>query len=152
MAAGSLTEARSIIETALKDLEGEARSLERALAALGDRQPPASTSPTERKRRPRKRAKPGQRRAEFLEVLGGQPGVTVAQAAKKLGVKPPNALYALAKQLIAEGKVIKRGTGYALKNDPAKGSNPGKSKPRRRLKAKRARASGAKSRASTTKK
>ena len=114
MAVDPVAEARSIIQAALKDLENEARSLERALAGFGDPQRRTSTPSTAPKRRRRRRAKPGQRRDQFLAAVKEQPGITVAQAAKKLGVDPPNALYVLAKRLAKEGEITKTGAGYAL--------------------------------------
>jgi transposase-like protein len=158
MAVDLVAEARSVIQAALRDIEGEIRSLERALAGLGDHQQRTSTPPAAPKRRRRRRAKPGQRRDQFLAAVREQPGISVAQAAKKLGVSPPNALYALAKRLINEGEVTKRGAGYALKG--AAGTTAAKStKPkakRGRGKARRGkvgrRSSGTKAAASPAKK
>jgi hypothetical protein len=158
MAVDPVAEARSVIQAALRDIEGEIRSLERALAGLGDQQQRTPTPRRAPKRRRRRRAKPGQRSEQFLAAVKEQPGITVAQAAKKLGVSPPNALYALAKRLIKEGEVTKRGAGYALKGaagtSAAKSAKP-KAKPGRG-KAKRAKAgrrsSGTKAAASPAKK
>ena len=140
MAVDPVAEARSIIQAALKAIEAEARSLERALASLGDPQQRTSTPSTAPKRRRRRRAKPGQRRDQFLAAVKEQPGITVAQAAKKLGVNPPNALYALAKRLVKDGEITKTGAGYALKGAAATPkAKPGKPKAkRRRSKSKRA--------------
>jgi hypothetical protein len=142
MAVDSVAEARSIIQAALKNLEDEAGSLERALAGLGDPQKRTSTSPTAPKRRRRKRAKPGQRRDQFLAAVKEEPGITVAQAAKRLKVSPPNALYALAKRLVKEGEIAKTGAGYALKGASSTAeAKPGKPKGKRgRSKSKRAKA------------
>jgi hypothetical protein len=142
MAVDSVAEARSIIQAALKSLEDEARSLERALASLGDPQKRASTSPTAPKRRRRRRAGPGQRRDQFLAAVKEEPGITVAQAAKKLRVSPPNALYALAKRLVKDGEIAKTGAGYALKGtSPTAKAKPEKPKAKRgRSKSKRAKA------------
>ena len=92
MAVDPIAEARTMIQSALNDLEAEARRLERALASLGGGRRSSAASPAKRKRRSRRRAKPGQRRDQLLAAVKEQPGITVAQAAKKLGVKPPNAL------------------------------------------------------------
>jgi transposase-like protein len=142
MAVDPVAEARSIIQAALKDLEDESRSLERALAGLGDSQQSKSTPPAAPRRRRHRRAKPGQRRDEFLATVKEQPGITVAQAAKKLGVTPPNALYALAKRLVKDGEITKTGAGYALKGAAATTeAKPRKPKAKRgRSKPKRARA------------
>jgi hypothetical protein len=142
MAVDPVVEARSIVQTALKNLEDEARSLERALAGLGEPQQRTLTPSTAPKRRRRKRAKPGQRRDEFLGAVKKQPGITVAQAAKKLGVSPPNALYALAKRLVKEGEITKTGAGYTRKGSaPTAAAKSGKPKAKRgRSKAKRTKA------------
>jgi Fic family protein len=116
MAVDPVAEARSIVQAALRDVEEEARSLERALASFGDRDRQKASAPARTpKRRRRRRAKLGQRREQFLATVKEQPGITVAQAAKKLGVSPPNALYALAKRLVKEGELTKAGAGYAPK-------------------------------------
>jgi hypothetical protein len=142
MAADSVAQARSMIQTALKEVESEIRSLERALAGLGESRRTSSTPAAAPKRRRRRRAKRGQRREEFLAVVKEQPGITVVQAAKKLGVSPPNALYALAKRLVKEGEVTKRGTGYALKGS-AGGAKATAAKPKARRR--RTKSKGAKS-------
>jgi hypothetical protein len=48
----------------------------------------------------------------FLGLVRDTPGITVAQAAGKMGMARPNALYSVASRLAKEGKVTKRGTGY----------------------------------------
>jgi hypothetical protein len=118
MAVDPVAQARSIIEAALNGVEEETRRLERALAGFGDRRPPAA-APARTPKRRRRRAKPGQRREQFLAAVKEQPGITVAKAAKKLGISPPNALYALAKRLVKEGEITKAGAGYALKKAAA---------------------------------
>jgi transposase-like protein len=134
MAVDPVAEARSIIEAALRGVEEETRRLERALASFGDhgsRVPAPANTPKRRRRR----AKPGQRREQFLATVKEQPGITVAQAAKKLGVSPPNALYALAKRLLKEGEITKAGAGYAPKKATAAPAAPKSPKPK--VKAKR---------------
>jgi hypothetical protein len=158
MTVDPIAEARSIVQAALKAVEDEARSLERALAGLGAPQQRTLTSPTAPRRRRRRRAKPGQRRDEFLAAVKEQPGITVAQAAKKLGVSPPNALYALAKRLVKEGEVTKAGAGYALTDASSSSSSVKSGKPkakRGRRRSKRAgtsQPSGTKTTASPTSK
>jgi len=48
----------------------------------------------------------------FLKLVTDNPGITVAQAASKMGMPRANALYSVASRLSREGKVAKRGTGY----------------------------------------
>jgi hypothetical protein len=45
-------------------------------------------------------------------LVSDNPGITVAQAADRLGMSRPNALYAVASRLTREGKVTKRGAQY----------------------------------------
>ena len=87
------------------DLDAEARSLERALASLGEgvgakRRPgrprkraSVAAAPPQRKRARRKgkggkgkRAPRGQRREQFLAVLQKSPGAKVSEIAKQLGI------------------------------------------------------------------
>lgn len=119
----SLQDIRTSVEQALKDNEAERRQLDKALLYLdmgitpGEGSPLRPSKPTARRRRA-KRAHKGQRKAQFLDAVKEKPEITVAEIAKKLGVSPPNSLYALAKRLAKEGRVVKSGAGYKLK-EPA---------------------------------
>lgn len=53
----------------------------------------------------------GTRTAETLAAVQAQPGITIAELAKKLGIKP-NYLYRVLPPLQKEGKVSKRGKGW----------------------------------------
>jgi transposase-like protein len=134
MAVDPVAQARSIIEAALRGVEEETRRLERALAGFGDGGPRASAPAGTPRRRRRRRAKPGQRREQFLAAVKEQPGITVAKAAKKLGISPPNALYALAKRLVKEGEIIKAGAGYAPKKATAAPAAAKSQKPKAKAK------------------
>lgn len=64
-----------------------------------------------RSKRPGRRPGSGKRAAEALAAITEQPGITVAEMAKKLGMKP-NYLYRVLPTLQAEGKIAKKGRGY----------------------------------------
>ncbi len=126
-----IDEARSRIEAALADLDAERRSLAAALVSL-DGSNKAVPGRARKKPRPaatKKRAGRGQRRAQFLGVVREQPGITVAEASKKIGLTAPNALYPLAKKLVKEKAITKKGSGYAIKSStPVKAKRKGRKK------------------------
>jgi CRP-like cAMP-binding protein len=53
----------------------------------------------------------GDRAAQAVELIAGQPGITVAELAAALGTAP-NYLYRVLPRLQREGKITKRGKGY----------------------------------------
>jgi hypothetical protein len=132
--ANAIDDARSLIQSRLADLDAEAKSLERALASLGDggkarRRGPgrprkaaaaATSAPANpkrsapRKRKRAKRAARGQRREQFLAAVKAKPGARVSELAREIGISPGQG-HALAKRLHKEGAIRKRGKGYALK-------------------------------------
>jgi hypothetical protein len=61
-----------------------------------------------------RRAGGGSQADRFLKLVTDNPGITVAQAASKMGMQRANALYSVASRLSREGKVTKQGTGYHL--------------------------------------
>lgn len=59
---------------------------------------------------PRRIAPAGQRRQQVLDLVNAAPdGITVAQAAEKLGLKDATSLFRIQKQLVADGAVRKDG-------------------------------------------
>jgi hypothetical protein len=59
-----------------------------------------------------RRGRGGSQADRFLKLVTDNPGITVAQAASKMGMARANALYSVASRLSREGKVTKQGTGY----------------------------------------
>jgi hypothetical protein len=130
-----LDDARNLIQSRLTDLEVEAKQLERALEGLGDgssqrhRRPgrpakrvsaeaPASTKPKPRAaRKPRgsKRAKRGQRQEELLAAIKKMRGASPAELADAIGIGS-NQAYGLIRKAEADGRITKKGQGYALKS------------------------------------
>ena len=67
--------------------------------------------------RPRRRARRGQRREEFLQLVKGHPEITIAEAARQIGVSPPQ-ISTLVRRLEEEG-VIQRADGRFVLVAPA---------------------------------
>lgn len=122
-----IEDARKLIAARLTELESEAKSLETALASLGEGEPSngrrksASRRKSTRRRKsapPRRkrkaaRAPRGQRREQFLAELKKSPGAKASEVAKAIGINA-NQAYTLAGRLQKEGAIRKRGKGYRL--------------------------------------
>jgi hypothetical protein len=115
-----LAEKRREIEARLKELrplvEEHAR-LERAAAALDGVTSGGGARRTQRRagrRTGRRRGRPrgsGTRAIQAHELVKGNPGITISELAKKMGIKA-NYLYRVMPTLQKEGKVKKRGRGW----------------------------------------
>jgi CRP-like cAMP-binding protein len=110
--------ARRDIESRLSDLRDEVRRLESALSALTDRRPGsrrgrATTrrAANGRRRRRGRRAGGGTRAAQAERLVKANPGITISELAKKMGITP-NYLYRVMPQLEKDGKVRKRDKGW----------------------------------------
>lgn len=81
-------------------------------------EPKASPSPAPSRRAGKQRAKRsrkgGRSEDRFVEIVGKNPGITVAAVAKKLGLKQPNYLYRVAKAAESGKRVVKEGKGYKV--------------------------------------
>jgi hypothetical protein len=120
-----LDTARKAIEDQLANLRHEVKRLESAAQALtgGPRRGPgrprgggrrrststARKSSTATARRPRRRG--GTRADHALKLVKSQPGITIPELAKKMGIKQ-NYLYRVMPQLQADKKVAKKGKGW----------------------------------------
>jgi hypothetical protein len=85
-----------------------ARSPEEKTATANPRTRTAAT-PTARAGAATPTARAGGRRDQLLALVVAQPGITVAQAAKQLGLKDATGLYAVARRLQDDGLVRKSG-------------------------------------------
>jgi hypothetical protein len=112
-----IAQATAKIEQRLAEVSVERQEIERALQRLNPAGPESSGTRRPSKRR-RRRARPGQRRRQFIDAVTKQPGISVSQIAKAIG-SAPNPLYGLANQLIKDGKVKKEGSGYWIASDSA---------------------------------
>jgi hypothetical protein len=131
--ADTIDAARQLIRSRLADLDAEAKSLERALASLGQgsahkrrrarprRSAPVAAAPPQprrrasRKRKSSKRAPRGQRREQLLAAIKATPGARPAELAKSIGVKSTQ-VHTLIAKARAEKLIVKKGKGYALKS------------------------------------
>jgi transposase-like protein len=119
--ANVIHEARQGLTAALHEIEREEKRLLRALRSLEGRVPGRDRRRARARRsgpRKAKRAPKGKRREQFLAAVKEQPGITVAQAAKKVGV-PASQLYPVARSLHKEKAISKRGAGYRIKAQTA---------------------------------
>lgn len=121
-----LIEARSKLEAALAEINEERQRLERALSHLLDKSGGSSGktgrspagAPSAAPRRKRKRQAPkGQRREEVLKAIANEPGTTAAKVAKKLDISPSQTS-SVAKGLIKDKLVTKKGPAYTAMSRP----------------------------------
>jgi sugar-specific transcriptional regulator TrmB len=113
--ASVLDKARSLIEERLKELDEERKRLEKALSNLkgGRRGPgrPRGSRSTATSGRRRRRRRGGTRADHALKAVQEQPGISAAEIAKKLKIKP-NYVYRVMAGLVEDGRVTKEGRGY----------------------------------------
>ena len=113
----AIEQARQLIEAQLKQLDAEREQLLGALGALPSADG-GSPSRSRAARARRKRARRGQREAQFVADLTDHPDATVAEIAGRLGVAPQG-LYPIARRLVANGSIAKRGHLYSVVALPA---------------------------------
>ncbi len=118
-----LDEARDLVQKRLAELDDERKRLERALAELGGKaagrvgrrpgRPPGSGRKAGKKagaRRGRRR-RSGTRADQAVALVEGSPGISAAEVAKTMKIKP-NYLYRVLGDLEKEGRVKKKGRQY----------------------------------------
>jgi hypothetical protein len=108
--------ARKAIDEQLANLRQEIKRLEAAAAALGGARPGRRRGPgrprgsaTGRKRGRRRGS--GTRAAQAQKLVTENPGITISDLAKKMGIKQ-NYLYRVMPQLEADKKVRKKDKGW----------------------------------------
>lgn len=95
--------------TAKRDeLLAEVAEVESALSALSG----VGKTQTRRSRKATGSTSSVNRREQFIQIVGESPGITVAQAADKMGMAGPNYLYRVAGQLAEQGKLRKDGAKF----------------------------------------
>jgi sugar-specific transcriptional regulator TrmB len=113
-----LDQARSLLEDRIKELDDERRKLERTLSDMtggrvGRRRPGRPKGSTTRRTSGRKR---GRRRAtradQAVKHVKANPGITASEIAKKMRIQP-NYVYRVMGELQKQGRVKKKGKGYA---------------------------------------
>ena len=119
MATGAVDQAAELLKNRIRELEGELSRLQRALSSLtdgrqgrrGPGRPPGSrgTTRTATRRQGRRR---GTRADQAVRLIKANPGISAAEVAKKLRIKP-NYLYRVLGEIQKEGRVKKSGRAYS---------------------------------------
>jgi len=118
-----LDQARSLIEGRLKELDSERARLERTLnditgGRVGRRRPGRPKGSTSKRASGRKTTgrKRGRRRStradQAVKIVKDNPGITASEVAKRMKIAP-NYVYRVMGDLQKQGKVKKKGKGYA---------------------------------------
>jgi len=120
MVTGAVDQAAKLLKTRIRELEGELSKLQRALASLTDgrqgRRGPGrprgsgSGATSSTAARPRRRRR-GTRADQAVRLIKANPGITAAEVAKKMRIKP-NYLYRVLGDLQNEGRLKKSGRSY----------------------------------------
>jgi DNA invertase Pin-like site-specific DNA recombinase len=110
--------AQRIIKERISELEREGSDLKQALQALDGRQRGGGRGRTKPRRRTASRdqadREPGKRQQQFLTTVKKSPGARASDVAKAIGIAPQQA-YGIARSLQRQGRIRRRGKGYALK-------------------------------------
>lgn len=120
-----LDEARDLVKKRLAELDDERKRLERALAELGGKVTGRPGRPGRRPGRPRgsgakttaaaapkkRRRRKGTRADQAVKLVEGSPGISAADIAKTMKIKP-NYLYRVLGDLEKEKRVTKKGRQY----------------------------------------
>ena len=118
-----LDEKRREIEARMEELRpnvDEYHRLEAAAKALAGAQAPTSTTTSSRRPLPRRSSGTGRagrprgsgtRGNQALEIVRGQPGITIPEIAEKMGIQQ-NYLYRVLPSLAQDGLVEKQGRGW----------------------------------------
>jgi hypothetical protein len=117
MATNTVDEAAGLIRERIRELDSERAQLARALASLtggregrrGPGRPRGSTTRATGRRRGRRR---GTRSDQAVRLVKANPGISAAEIAKKMRIKP-NYLYRVLADLEREGRVRKDGRSYS---------------------------------------
>jgi hypothetical protein len=114
----AVQQAKELLEKRLAELDAERKQVQHALSSLGTRAGRSAARATRRtgtrRRSGGKRARRGQREAEFLSQVKSAPGAKISEIAKKIGVAPQQ-LYPIARRLTASGQVTRKGDGFHAK-------------------------------------
>src|SRR5436309_14294162 len=113
--ASALDQAASLLRDRMRELDGERKKLERALAnltggRLGRRGPGRPPGSGRKAAAPRRRRR-GTRADQAVRLIKANPGITASEVAKKMRIKP-NYLYRVLGDLQKEGRVKKSGRSY----------------------------------------
>jgi hypothetical protein len=109
MSSETVDKARALLEQRRTELRDELRQVEKAIAGLGGRRR-GPGRPRASGQRPRQRG--GTRADQAVKIIGDNPGIGVADLAKKMKLRAPNYLYRVLPDLEKEGRIRKQGRGY----------------------------------------
>ena len=119
MASEAVQQAKELLEKRLAELDAERKQVQHALTSLGTgrgrRGASGARRTATRRRSGGKRARRGQREAEFLEQVRSAPGAKISDIAKTIGVAPQQ-LYPIARRLSDSGQVTRQGDGFQVAN------------------------------------
>ncbi len=111
-ASNTVDKARALLEQRREELRQELRQIEGAIDGLGGgRRGPGRPRGSGASRRRRGR-RSGGRSEQAVKIITDNPGIGVADLAKKMRLKAPNYLYRVLPGLEKEGRIKKRGGGY----------------------------------------
>jgi hypothetical protein len=110
---------RKLIADRLRELDVEAKQLERALRSMGESDRSRSAPPKPRRKRAagkrrRSQAPHGRRREQLLAAIKANPGARPSELARKIGVSPSQ-IHSLIRKARAEKLIVKKDAGYSLK-------------------------------------
>jgi hypothetical protein len=116
VASDAVQQAKELLQTRLAEIDQERKQVEHALSSLGTARarqpgPKAARSATRKRRSGGKRARRGQREAEFLAQIRDRPGAKISEIASSIGVAPQQ-LYPIARRLSESGQVSREGDGF----------------------------------------
>lgn len=102
-------EARSLIETRLRELDSEREKLRKALGELGSSVSRGPGRP--RGSRNRRRRRGGTRADQALKLITESPGISASEIAEKMKIAP-NYIYRVMGELQKDNLVRKKGRGF----------------------------------------
>src|SRR5262245_48469500 len=106
-ASDTVDKARSLLEERRRELQKELQQIEKAISGLGRRRGPG---------RPRGsgggRRRGGSRADQAVRIISENPGIGVAELARKMKLKAPNYLYRVLPDLEKDKRIRKKGKGY----------------------------------------
>ena|SRR5436309_1434298 len=106
----TVDQARTLLERRLRELDGERKQVQAALAGLG--KGAARRASGRSSSRGRRRRRGGTRADQAVKLITQNPGITVSELGKRMKLNHPNYLYRVLPDLQKEGRIKRRGKGY----------------------------------------
>lgn len=105
--------ARSRLNEIDKERADLVKSLEAAGVSVANGSAPSRSQEPKPASPPRRRRRGGNRAEQFVKLVSENPGITVSEVARQMGIKP-NYLYRISKEVVDKGEVVKDGRGYKV--------------------------------------